>query len=107
MLQKRHVRNLAAIADTALALSVSLPVFAYSASECSARAERVARGGPTVVGSSARGAAGGALFGAVVGGKKSARKGAAAGAVVGGASSAIRNNETYKRVYDDCMYGRY
>jgi uncharacterized protein YcfJ len=90
-----------------MALSLSMSARAQSEADCAARAERAARGGSTVVGGAAVGAAGGALFGAVVGGRKGARRGAVAGAVVGGASRAVVKNDTYRRVYDDCMYRRY
>ena len=48
---------------------------------------------------------GSAAFGAIVSdkSKKGAKRGAAIGAVVGGASSAHRQEEVYKRVYDECM----
>ena len=106
MLGKRHHRNLAAIAAMAIALPLSTPIYAQSEADCAARAERAARGGPTVVGSAAVGAGGGALVGAVVGGRRSVARGAAAGALVGGATRAVVKNSDYRRVYDDCMYGR-
>jgi hypothetical protein len=65
-----------------MALALTQPVNAQSASECSARADRAARDSTSVLG------------------------GAAAGAVTGGATQAYRKNERYKQVYDDCMRGR-
>jgi len=105
MSRTRQNRNLPAAA-IAITIVLSTPVHAQSEADCAARADRAARGGSTVVGSAAVGAGGGALFGAIVGGRRSAARGAAAGALVGGAASAISKNDTYRRVYDDCMYRR-
>jgi uncharacterized protein YcfJ len=105
MSRKRQNRMLAVIA--ALALPLSTPIHAQSEADCAARAERAARGGPTVVGSAAVGAGGGALVGAIVGGRRSVARGAAAGALVGGATRAVVKNSDYRRVYDDCMYHRH
>jgi hypothetical protein len=79
-----------------------------SEADCAARADRAARDATSIAGGAVKGAAGGALFGAIVSDKTSrgAKRGAALGAVVGGASSSHNRNETYKRVYDDCMAGR-
>lgn len=77
-----------------------------SASDCAAEADRAARGGGTVMGGAVRGAAGGAVIGVIVGdNRRSAARGAAIGGVVGAAHSAYRNDEVYRRVYDDCMRG--
>lgn len=105
MSRNKQKRYLAAAATTLIMLGTAIPAHAYkpSAADCSAEAERAARGGHTVVGSAAVGATGGAVVGGIVGGRKGARRGAAAGAVVGGASSGYRKNDVYKRVYDDCM----
>jgi len=79
-----------------------------SPADCAAIADREARDERTVLGGAARSATRGAVFGAIVGDSgKSARRGAALGAVVGGTRSAVRKNEIYERVYDDCMRGRY
>jgi hypothetical protein len=104
-----------------LALGPASPVFAQSAAECAAMADRAARSSNSVVGGAAAGAAGGAAIGAIVsdgrgcrgrhcrGGSRSrsddAWRGAAVGAVAGGAAGAYQQNERYKRVYDDCMAG--
>ena len=105
MLRNKQNRYLVAAATALIMLGTASSAHAYkpSAADCSAEAERAARGGHTVVGSAAVGATGGAVFGGIVGGRKGARRGAAAGAVVGGASSGYRKNDVYKRVYDDCM----
>jgi len=96
-----------------LVLSLMLSVgqgWAQSQSEadCAARADRAARDSTSIAGGAVKGAAGGALFGAIVSDKtsKGAKRGAALGAVVGGASASYNQNETYKRVYDECMAGR-
>jgi len=78
---------------------------APSAAECSARAERAAMDSAGVVGGAVRGGVGGAAVGAIVGGGKGARTGAAAGAIVGSVAGGAHRNETYRRVYDDCMRG--
>jgi len=78
-----------------------------SPADCAAMADREARDERTVLGGAARSATRGAVFGAIVGNRESARRGAALGAVVGGTRSAVRRNEIYERVYDDCMRGRY
>jgi hypothetical protein len=88
---------------------IAMPTHAQSAADCAARADRAARESSGVLGGAAAGGAGGALFGAIVSDKssKGARRGAALGAVVGGAHGAYRKDQTYKRVYDDCMAGRW
>jgi hypothetical protein len=56
-----------------------------------------------------RGAVGGALFGAIVGGGKGARRGALAGgglgAVASGARARQEREHAYQLAYDDCMLG--
>jgi hypothetical protein len=99
-------RNLAAIATIALSFQLVTPVYAQSAADCGARAERAERGASGVMSGAAVGAAGGAVFGAIVGdNRKAAKRGAAIGAVAGGATNAHRKNEAYKREYDACMAG--
>jgi len=99
-------RNLAAIATIALSFYLATPVYAQSAADCAARAERAERGSSGVMSGAAVGAVGGAAFGAIVGdNRKAARRGAAIGAVVGGANNAYRKNEAYTREYDACMAG--
>lgn len=78
---------------------------APSSAECSARAERAALNTTGVAGGAVRGGVGGAAFGAIVGGGKGAGRGAVAGAVVGGTVGAVRRDDVYRRVYDDCMRG--
>lgn len=109
MLGTRPNRKSLAIAALGIALALAMPAHAQSASDCAARAERAARNTYGVVGGAATGAAGGAAIGAIVSRDpyKGARKGAGIGAVVGGTTGAIRRNDTYRRVYDDCMAGRY
>jgi len=78
-----------------------------SPADCAAMADRAVRDESTVLGGAARSATRGAILGAIVGdSSKSARRGAALGAVVGGTRGAVKKNETYERVYDDCMRGR-
>jgi len=75
-------RNLAAIAITTLSLYLATPVYAQSAADCAARAERAERGSSGVMSGAAVGALGGAAFGAIVGdNRKAAKRGAAIGAV--------------------------
>jgi predicted lipid-binding transport protein (Tim44 family) len=109
MLKRRPNRNLLAIAGLGIGLALSMPVYAQSASDCAARAERAARNSYGVVGGAMGGAAGGAAIGAIVSSdsRRGARKGARIGAAVGATSGAIRRSDTYSRVYDDCMAGRY
>ena len=87
----------------AVGLCFAPSLYAASAADCAAEADRASREGGTV----ARGAAGGALrgaaFGAIVGGD--AGRGAAVGAVVGGARKGAQKNNTYNQVYDSCMRG--
>ncbi len=77
-------------------------VFAQSAADCQAYADR-ARNEQPVLGGAARGAAGGALFGAIAG---NAGKGAAIGALVGGVGRAARRNQSANYTFDDCMSRR-
>jgi hypothetical protein len=105
MLRILSKRNMASIATIALSFCLAAPVYAQSAADCGARAERAERGSGGVMGGAAVGAGGGAVFGAIVGGKKAAKRGAALGAVAGGATNAYRKNEAYKREYDACMAG--
>ena len=84
-----------------LGLCSAPALYAASAADCAAEADRASREGGTM----ARGAAGGALrgaaFGAIVGGD--AGRGAAVGAVVGTARRGAQKNNTYNQVYDSCM----
>jgi hypothetical protein len=98
-----------AIAAIAVAVGLTTPVHAQSEADCAARADRASRDTGNVVGGAVVGAAGGAAVGAIVSrhSRRGARRGAAIGTVVGGTAGAYQNNQTYKRVYDDCMYGRY
>lgn len=92
----------------ALALTLTMPAHAQSEADCSARADRAARDAGTAVGGGGRGAVGGAVVGAIASddSREGARRGAAAGAVVGAATGAVRNNQSWKSVFDDCMAGR-
>ena len=109
MLKRKPNRNLLAIAGLGISLALAMPVFAQSAADCSARADRAARNRTGVVGGAVGGAAGGAAIGAIVrsDSRRGARKGARIGAAVGATSGAVNRSSTYRRVYDDCMAGRY
>ena len=109
MLRNKQNRYLAAAATALIMLGTASSAHAYkpSAADCSAEAERAARGGTTVVGSAAVGATGGAVVGGIVGGSQGASRCAAAGAVVGGDSRGYFNIDVYKRVFEVCMYRRY
>jgi hypothetical protein len=109
MMQKTPNRKALGIAALALASVIAPPASAQSASDCAARADRAARNTTGVVGGAVGGAAGGAAIGAVVksDSRKGAKKGARIGAAVGATSGAVNRSNTYKRVYDDCMAGRY
>jgi hypothetical protein len=105
MLPTRPTWGLVAMA---LALTLMMPAHAQSEADCAARADRAARDSGTAVRGGGRGAVGGAVVGAIASDNSSegARRGAAAGAVAGAATGAARNNQTWKRVFDDCMAGR-
>jgi hypothetical protein len=109
MMRRIPNRNLLAIAGLGISLALAMPVCAQSAADCAARADRAARDRVGVVGGAVGGAAGGAAIGAIVrsDSRKGARKGAQIGAVVGATSGAVNRSSTYRRVYDDCMRGRY
>jgi len=109
MMQRSLNRTPLAIILTFLALASATWVHAQSPADCAARAERAARNTGGVIGGAAAGAAGGAAIGAIVSdnSRKGARKGARIGAAVGGTTGAVRRNDTYRRVYDDCMARRY
>jgi hypothetical protein len=109
MMPRRTNRELLAIAALGATFVLATPVHAQSAADCAARAERAAMNTYGVVGGAVGGAAGGAAVGAIVSdnSRKGARKGARIGAAVGATSGAIRKSDTYRRVYDDCMAGRY
>ena len=80
MLHNQTMWNLATIVTLAMAVCLAAPVYAQSAADCAARAERSERGSNSVVGGAAVGAAGGAVFGAIVGdNRKATRRGAALG----------------------------
>ncbi len=108
MQPRQRLRIRPALVAMCCALVFTMPAHAQSESDCAARADRAARDSTGALGGAVRGGAGGAVFGAIVSDKssKGARRGAALGAVVGGASGAHSKNQTYKRVYDDCMAGR-
>jgi len=108
MQRRKPYRNSAAILLFSASLIAAMPVWAQSEADCAARADRAARDSSGALGGAVRGGAGGALFGAIVSDKssKGAKRGAALGAVVGGAHGAHSKDQTYKRVYDDCMAGR-
>ena len=80
-------------------------VYAASAADCAAQADRASRDQGTMLGGAGRGAVRGAAFGAIVGDSDSARRGAALGAVVGTARKGAQKNDTYNQVYDSCMRG--
>jgi hypothetical protein len=109
MLKRRPNRNLLVIPGLGISLALAMPVYAQTASDCAARAERAARNTTGAVGGAVVGAAGGAAVGAIVrsDSRRGARQGARVGAVVGGTSGAVRRNDAYRRTYDDCMAGLY
>jgi hypothetical protein len=99
--------NMALVATIAMLFCLAAPVHAQSAADCAARADRAERESSGILGGAAVGAAGGALFGVIVGdNRKATKRGAALGAVAGGATNAYRKNSTYKQVYDACMAGQ-
>jgi hypothetical protein len=108
-MQRRPNRRPLAIAALGIAFVLAMPAHAQSEADCAARAERAARNSYGVVGGAVGGAAGGAAIGAIVSSdsRRGARKGARIGAAVGATSGAIRRSDSYRRVYDDCMAGRY
>ena len=97
--------RLAVFAIVVAGCVLNAPAYAASESECAARADRTSRDSKGAVGGAVVGGAGGAVFGAIVSGNtsKGVNRGAAVGAVVGGVAGAHKKNETYKRVYDECM----
>ena len=109
MSRTRPYRNRMAIAAMIISFIMVTPIHAQSEADCAARADRAARDSGRVVGGAVVGAVSGAAIGSIVDNKsrRGARRGAAIGTVVGGTAGAHRNNQTYKRVYDDCMAGRY
>ena len=80
-------------------------IYAASAADCAAQADRVSRDLGTMLGGAGRGAVRGAAFGAIVGDSDSAKRGAAVGAVAGTARRGAQKNATYNQVYDSCMHG--
>lgn len=108
MQRRQSIRMLAVMFTLCVSLALVFPVYAQSEADCAARADRAARDSSGALGGAVKGGAGGALFGAIVSDKssKGAKRGATLGAVVGGASGAHSKEQTYKRVYDDCMAGR-
>ena len=80
-------------------------VYAASAADCAAQADRASRDQGTMLGGAGRGAVRGGAFGAIVGDSDSARRGAAIGAVAGGARRGAQKNATYNQVYDSCLRG--
>lgn len=109
MTQPRPHRKPQVIAALGISFALAMPVNAQSEADCAARAQREAMNTYGVVGGAVGGAAGGAAIGAIVSSDsgRGARKGARIGAAVGATSGAIRRSDTYRRVYDDCMAGRY
>ena len=87
----------------AVGLCSAPALYAASAADCAAEADRASREGGTMMRSAAGGALKGAAFGAIVGGD--AGRGAAVGAVVGTARKGHQKNQTYNQVYDSCMRG--
>ena len=80
-------------------------VYAASAADCAAQADRVSRDQGTMLGGAGRGAVRGAAFGGIIDGGDGAARGAAIGAIVGTARKGAQKNDTYNRVYDSCMRG--
>lgn len=82
------------------------PVFAVSAADCAARADRAERGAGSTAGGVATGGLGGAAFGAIVGdSSRSAKRGAVLGGIIGGVRQSSSRNNVYKSTYDACMAG--
>ncbi|WP_136808269.1 hypothetical protein [Desulfosediminicola flagellatus] len=107
MRSKNSISTFFAFVVVAATFLIIQPAHARSQADCAAHADRVARDSTGIMGGAARGAAGGALFGAIVGGNsKGTKRGAALGTVVGGAGGAYNRDEIYKRAYDDCMRGK-
>ncbi|MEM9302754.1 MAG: hypothetical protein AAGE01_11615 [Pseudomonadota bacterium] len=78
-----------------------------TAADCDIIAKRASRdAGGLGDGRVARGGARGAIVGGILGGRKGAKRGAALGAIAGGARRAAARNNSYERVFDDCMRGR-
>ena len=96
-------RSLKLIGVIAVALCSAPTIYAASAADCAAEADRASREGGTVMRGAAGGAVKGAAFGAVVGGD--AGRAASVGAVVGTARKGSQKNQTYNQVYDSCMRG--
>lgn len=73
------------------------------------RAQSEGGAGRSALGHGLRGAAGGALFGAIIDGGEGAKKGAALGGGLGLLGGAVRGSENreanYRYYYDSCMRG--
>lgn len=80
-------------------------IYAASAADCAAQADRATRDQGTMLQGAGRGAMRGAVFGGIVDGGDGARRGAAVGAIVGTARSGAQKNQIYNQVYDSCMRG--
>ena len=93
------------IGAIAVGLCSAPEIYAASAADCAAQADRASRDQGSVLGGAGRGAVRGGAFGAIVGDSDSARRGAAIGAVAGGARRGAQKNSTYNQVYDSCMRG--
>ena len=111
MTELKKARELAAIRLALLAgvLTVGLcsapALYAASAADCAAQADRATRDQGTMLGGAGRGAVRGAALGGIVDGSDGARRGAAIGAVAGTARRGAQKNATYNQVYDSCMRG--
>jgi hypothetical protein len=107
MFPRTPYRKPLAIAALAMACAIATPTYAQSSADCAARADRATSGSGQVAGTAMAGAATGAAVGAIVGRRpgRAAGRGAAAGALVGAVGGSYRKNQTWNRVYDDCMYG--
>ena len=81
-------------------------VYAASAADCAAEADRVSRDQQAPLGGAGRGALRGAAFGGIIDGGDGAARGAAIGAIVGTARNSAQKNNTYNQVYDSCMRRR-
>ena len=99
-----NIRRLTLLSAAAVMWGTGCVAHAMSPADCAAEADRASRDQGSTMGGAARGAVRGGAFGAIVGGD--AGRGAAVGAVVGGARTANQKNNTYRRVYDDCMRRR-
>ena len=78
-------------------------IYAASAADCAAEADRASRDPNAPLGGAGRGALRGAALGGIIDGGDGAARGAAIGAIVGTARNSAHKSNTYNQVYDSCM----